>query len=98
MKEVKKFFASFPNVSSMLFSLSEALSDEEEFLLTEYNTIMLFQKKILSPCLFLFTDDTITVHIGTINEKIVVLIQNNISFFLKDIDMPFSLVGVSTHV
>ena len=98
MKEVEKFFACFPKSTSILFSLSESLSDEEEYLLTEYNSIMLFKKRILSPCLFLFADDTITIHIGTNNEKVVSLIENNISFFLKDIDMSFSLVGVSNRV
>lgn len=98
MKEVKGFFSSFPKSTSLLFSLSEPLSEEEEYLLTEYNSIMLFKKRILSPCLFLFADDTITIHIGTNNEKVVSLIENNISFFLKDIDMSFSLVGVSNRV
>ena len=98
MKEVEKFFDCFPKSTSILFSISEPLSDEEEYLLTEYNSIMLFKKRILSPCLFVFVDDSITIHVGTNNEKVVSLIENNISFFLKDIDMDFSLVGVSNRV
>ena len=97
-EEVELFHAKHPKVTTVLYSIENNLSKEETKLISEFNTIMLFENKILSPCLFLFAKDSLSVCVASHHKNILKFVKRNISFCLEDFNIKFKFVGASTNV